>query len=167
MLQLATDALIVSGLLYAVSVVTFSWSQVTAKWVLCCAMVLAQMGFLMSFVFSDWSRALNVLAILFGFGSFQCGLKGGQNLNFRPARWVHRFVIYAGYGGTFAAMAAAALWLDQRAAAGWLAVEVFAGVCVLGTGCIFLAKTLTIRCVTTIMPDYIASLANNPTNQGC
>ena len=56
-------------------------------------------------------------------------------------------------------MAAAGLWLESRAVSGWLAVGFFVVVYALGSVCIFLAKTVTLRLTAETMPDYHASLA--------
>jgi hypothetical protein len=104
-------------------------------------------------------------AFLFACAACGCHANAARYLFLRPARWIHRFVIYAGYGATFAGMGAAGLWLESRAASGWLAALVFIGVYVIGSAGIFLAKTLTVRRTATPMPEYLASLATDQSEQ--
>ena len=167
MLQLAAITLVVSTLLSAASVASFarSCSIVTAKRLLLCAMVAVAIGVL-AVSFSGVQSGVMAWTFLFACGSCGCCGNAMRNLSARPPRWVHRFVIYAGYGATFAGMGAAGLWLESRAVSGWLAVGVFLGAYVLGSVCIFLAKTLTIRRTARTMPEYHASLAAGQDDAG-
>ena len=157
MLQLAAVILLVSGLLSAAAVATLSRSVATAKLLLPCAIVVATLGMLAVGLVGE-PGGLRAWAFLFACGASGCCSIAARNLFARPTRWVHRFVIYAGYGAAFAGMGAAGLWLESRAVSGRLAAGVFLGAYVLGSACIFLAKTLTVRLAAKTMPEYHASL---------
>jgi hypothetical protein len=154
----AITLLIVSGLLSAAAIAAFSWSVATARVVLPCAIVAATMGLLVVGLDGGFS-ALKLWAFVFTFGSCGCNWNAARNLFARPTRWIHRFVIYAGYGTTFTGMGAAALWLESRVVSGWLAIGVLIAIYVLGSVGIFLAKTVTLRHIAKTMPEYHASLA--------
>ena len=159
----ATAVLTLSALLSAAAIVGFSWSITAARVILPCALVVAGLGAFGAPSLAAVSRGgLAVWAFLFACASCGSSLNGMRNLSFRPSRWVHRFVIYSGYGGTFATMAAAALGLQVRGVSGRIAVAVFIATYVLGSTCIFVAKTLTVRRAFTTMPEYRASLGANP-----
>jgi hypothetical protein len=132
MLQFAAIALVVSGLLSAAAVASFSWSVATAKVLLPFATVVATLGILAVALAGEPSGA-RAWAFLFACAACGCCANAARNLFSRPTRWVHRFVIYAGYGATFAGMGAASLWLESRAMSGGLTVAVFIGVYALGS----------------------------------
>lgn len=155
--QLAATALAVCVLLSTAAVVSFSWSVAAAKALLPCATAAAVVGAL-GVVLAVDRGGIAVWTFFFACGAAGCGVNAARNLLARPARWVHRFVIYAGYEATFAAMAGAGVWLGPRAAAGRLAAIVFLVVYVIGSACVFLAKTLTLNRTARTMPEYHASL---------
>ena len=144
MLQLAATILVVSAVLAAVAVATFSWSVASAKVLLIASIAVAAGGVLLAGV-GALHGGVAAWAFLFACGSCSCSMTGVRHLFTRPTRWIQRFVIYAGYGATFAAMGAAGLWLDSQAASGRLAAGVFIGAYLIGSACIFVVKTLTVR----------------------
>jgi len=160
-------ALVVSALLSAAALLSFSWSITTAKAVLPCAVVAASIGALgASGLAAKPQGGLAVWAFLFACGSCGSSVNAARNLFTRPVRWVHRFAIYSGYGATFAAMGALALCLQTRAASGHFAVIACIAAYVIGSTCIFLAKTLTARRAAKTMLEYRASLNGGADNQG-
>ena len=156
--QLAAIALVVSGLLSAAAVLFFRWSVLTARLLLLCALAVAALGVLGA-GFAGSHTPVTLWALLFASGAFGCNVNAVRNVTTRPARWVHRFVIYAGYGATFAGMGAVGIWLGSRGLSGTMAAGVFVGAYVFGSVCIFLAKTLTVRLTAKTMPEYHASLS--------
>src|SRR5450432_1547237 len=87
-------------------------------------------------------------AFLFALAACGCCLGGAKFLFLRGERWVHRFVIYTGYGATFAVMGAASL-------RGY-GVFALTGVWVLGSAGIFATKSLTVRWAVKHIPGYRA-----------
>jgi hypothetical protein len=156
--EVAAIALIASGLLSTAAVVFFRWSVVAAKLLLSCALAVAALGVL-GVGLAGIQSAVTLWAFLFACGSGGCNVNAVRNLFTQPTRWVHRFVIYAGYGATFAGMGATGIWLRSRAISGTMATGVFIVAYILGSVCIFLAKTLTVRHAAKTMPEYHASLA--------
>lgn len=161
MLQIATIVLVICFLLCDAAVITFCWSFAAARLLLLCAIVAAAFGAL-EIALTNQIDGLATWAILFASGAFSCGTIAMRNLKDRPIRWVHRFVIYAGYAATFAAMAIAAVWLDARDSSGLLALAALTSIYLAGSGCIFLAKTLIVRIMVKRMPEYPASLTADP-----
>ena len=144
MLQVAGIALLVSILFSAAAIVSFSRSTAAARWLMICANGAAILGVL-ELVLTHELNGVAECAFLFACGACGCGVVAVRKLSQRSERRVHRFVIYAGYAATFAAMGTAGLWLTARAASGKLAAAVFIGVYLAGSVCVFLAKTLTVR----------------------
>jgi hypothetical protein len=161
MIQIATGILAICFLLCAAAVISFSWSFAAARLLLSFANVAAAVGAL-EIAMTIQMDGLATWAILFAGGAFSCGAIALRNLKDRPARWVHRFVIYDGYAATFASMAIAALLLDARDSTGERATAALIGIYVAGSGCIFLAKTLIVRAMVKRMPEYAASLTAGP-----
>jgi hypothetical protein len=161
MIQVATGILAICFLLSAAAVISFSWSFAGARLLLLFANVAAAVGAL-EIAMTIQMDGLATWAILFAGGAFSCGTIAMRNLKDRPIRWVHRFVIYAGYAATFAAMAIAAVWLDARDSSGALAAAALFGIYAAGSGCIFVAKTLIVRSMFKRVPEYLASLASHP-----
>jgi hypothetical protein len=161
MLPITTILLGTCCLLCVVAVISFSWSFAAARLLLLFASVGAAVGAL-EIALTIQIDGLATWAILFASGAFSCGTIARRNLKDRPIRWVHRFVIYAGYAATFAAMAIAALWLDARDSPGVVAAAALTGIYLAGSGCTFVAKTLIVRTTFKRMPDYLASLASAP-----
>jgi hypothetical protein len=159
MILIAIVVLAICFLLCAVAVILFSWSIRAAKLLLLMAIAAAAVAAL-EIAMTVPSDGLTTCAILFAGGAFSCASIAFRNVKDRPARWVHRFVIYGGYAATFAAMAIAALLLGARDSSGKLAAAVFFGVYMLGSGSIFLAKTLIVLAMVKRMPDYAASLTS-------
>lgn len=158
MSQLPGIVLGASALLSAAAILAFRWSVAMARLLLLGAVFAAAAGALAIALANLHGGAL-AWAFLFAGGAFGCSGHAAHNLVRRPTRWVHRFVIYAGYGATFATMAVVGLWLAARGSSGWLIAGAFFGVYVVGSACIFLAKTLTVRFAVMTMPEYQASLA--------
>jgi hypothetical protein len=156
--QFAAIALVVSSLLSAAAVAFFRWSMPTAKWLLLCALAVAILGVL-AVGLAGSQGGLTVWIFLFACGACGCNANAARNLVRRPPRWVHRFVIYAGYGATFAGMGAVGLWLRSKAITGTMFAVVLIGAYIVGSICIFVAKTLTVRLAAKTMPEYHASLA--------
>jgi hypothetical protein len=154
MLQLAATILVVSAVLASAAIVSFSWSVAGAKVLLVCSIAVAAGGVLLAGV-GALHGGVAAWAFLFACGSCSCSMTGVRHLFARPPRWIHRFVIYAGYGATFAAMGAAGLWLESRAASGRLAAGVFIGAYAIGSACILVAKTLTLRHAAKAIPEII------------
>jgi len=94
------------------------------------------------------------------------GLNAIRNLFLRPIRWIHRFTIYSGYGATFAVMGAAALCLQVRPASNRMAAIALIAVYLVGSACIFLAKTFTVRRAIKTTPGYQASLKTDDDGRG-
>jgi hypothetical protein len=117
-----------AALLTCFAIVCLPWSSMAAKVALVAA-ICASIASLAS-AGQGW-------AFLFAIAACGCCLAGAWFLFFHTERWVHRFVIYAGYGTTFAAMSAASL-------RGW-GIFALAGIWVVGSGAIFSAKSLTVR----------------------
>ena len=156
--QVATIVLVVCFVLCNAAVISFSWSVAVARVLLLCANVAAAVGAL-EIVLTTPLDGLGMWAILFASGAFSCGAVATRQLKDRPSRWIHRYVIYAGYAATLAAMAIAALWLHERSSAGLLATAVLIGIYLGGSGGIFLAKTLIVRSMIARMPEYRTTLS--------
>jgi len=105
-------------------------------------------------------------AFLFACACCGSGLNAIRNLSFRPIRWIHRFTIYSGYVATFAAMGAAALYLQVRAASNRMAAVALLAVYLVDSACIFLAKTFTVRRAIKTMPGYQASPKTDDDGRG-
>jgi hypothetical protein len=160
-LQFAEIALVLSGLLSAGAVLSFSWSVGSARALLPCAIAVAGIGALAAGGLAAGQNGFAAWAFLFACAACGCGVNAANNLFRQPMRWVHRFVIYAGYGATFAGMGAVALRLGTWDASARLATAVFVGAYVAGSAGIFIAKTLTIRFTTKTRPEYDAFLATH------
>jgi hypothetical protein len=158
MFEIAAISLAVAGLLSVAAVVSCSWSVVAATSLLRWAIALAAGGAL-AVVLAGGHGRLAGWAFLFACGSCSWCVNAARKLFDRSARWVHRFVIYAGYGATFATMGAAGLWLEVWAASGRVAAGVFIGTYIVGSAFIFLAKTRILRLTAKSMPEYHASVA--------
>src|SRR6186997_1596316 len=123
MLALQMIALLASATLPWAAVVAFRWSPSAARFLLSAATLTALLGALAGAVSGRGVVAASSLGLLCaGLG---CNLIGARQLVGQPPRWIHRFVIYAGYGATFGAMAAAGLWLERRTASPTLATVVW------------------------------------------
>jgi hypothetical protein len=157
MYQVAGVALILSGVLSAGAIVSFPWSVSTSRLLLPAALACAAFAVLTAGLTGVVS-ALAAWTAFFAFGASGCDATAIRNLFSRPTRWVHRFVIYSGYGTTFAWMGAGSVWLGAKAVPGRLTAGVLVGVFVAGSGCIFLAKLLTLRLTASSMAEYHASL---------
>lgn len=101
---------------------------------------------------------LTFWAFLFAAASAGCAASAGIRLFLRATRWIHRFVIYAGYAAVFAAMGIVALCLSSGNLSAMIATIALLLVYLLGSAGIFLAKTLTLRIAARTMPEYQASL---------
>jgi hypothetical protein len=157
MLQVAAIVLAVSVALAIAAIVSFSLSRAAARWLMLLANGAAILSALEMVLGNDLDGVGN-WSLVFACGACGCGVVAVRNLDHRATRWVHRFVIYAGYAATFAAMGCAALWLYVQDAPGGLAAAVFFGVYLAGSVCTFVAKTLTVRITRKTMPEYHASL---------
>jgi hypothetical protein len=144
LLQLAATILVVSAVLAAVAVLTFAWSVAGARVLLVGSLVVTAAGVVLAGLAAAFG-GLAAWAFLFACGSCSCSMTAARQLSARPPRWIHRFVIYAGYGATFASMGALGLWLESRAVPGRLAAGVLLGAYLIGSVCIFAAKTLSVR----------------------
>jgi hypothetical protein len=156
MLQIAGIVLTLSIALSAAAIVSVSRSTAAAKWLMLLANGASVLGAL-EMVLGNELDGIGNWSFLFACGACGCGVIAVRNLDRRSTRWVHRFVIYAGYAANFAAMGIAGLSLSARDSSGKLAAAVFIGIYVAGLPCIFLAKTLTVRIMRKTMPDYPAS----------
>jgi hypothetical protein len=156
--QVATIVLAICMVLCGASVISFSWSFAASRVMVLSANVAAAVGAL-EIAMTTPLGGLATWAILFASGAFSCGAVATRQLKDRQSRWVHRYVIYAGYAATLAAMAIAALWLHEWSSAGLLATAVLIGIYLAGSGCIFLAKTLVVRRMVTRMPESLGSLS--------
>jgi hypothetical protein len=155
--QVAGVALVISGVLSAGAIVSFPWSVSTSR--LLSPAALACAGFaVVPAGLSGVHSALAAWTIFFALGACGCYATGIRNLFSRPARWIHRFVIYTGYGSTFAGMAAISLWLAANATSGWLAAGALICAYMAGSACIFLAKTVIVRLIAGSTPEYHTSL---------
>jgi hypothetical protein len=160
MLHIAIILLFLSTAFTAAAIVSISRSPVIAKWLMLLANGAAALGAL-EIVLANELGGVGNWAFLFACGACGCGVVALRNLDRRLTRWVHRFVIYAGYVATFAAMAAAGLVLHAREASGKLAAVAFVLIYLAGSVGIFVAKTLTVRRARKTMPEYIASLGGD------
>ncbi len=113
MLHIATSLLALTVLSSAAAIVVFSRSAAAARWIVLLANGAAVLAAL-EIVFSNELDGVANWAFLFACGACGCGVVAVRNLDHRPMRWIHRFVIYAGYAATFAAMGAAGLELHAR-----------------------------------------------------
>ena len=143
MLRVAVIALVISVLLSAGAIVSFLWSTATARWLIIMANGAAGLGAI-EVVLAGELRGIGNWALLFACGSCGCGVVAVRHVEHRLERRVHRFVIYAGYAATFAAMGAVGLWLVAAEASGKVAAAVFVGVYIAGSAGVFVAKTLTL-----------------------
>jgi hypothetical protein len=91
---------------------------------------------------------------------------GFRHLKTRTGRWVHRFVIYDGYGAVLAAMAALSLWSGGKAFPGWLVAVLLVGLYVVGSTAIFLAKTGIVRAANRLVPGYADTVAHQAESAG-
>ena len=157
MLPVAIVVLAACFLLCTAAVISFAWSFAAARLLLLFATVAAAVGAL-EIAMTIPMDGLATWAILFASGAFSCSAIALRNLKDRPTRWVHRFVIYAGYAATFAVMAIAGLMLDARDSSGILATTALVGLYAAGSGGIFLAKTMIVRTMIKRTPEYAASL---------
>jgi hypothetical protein len=164
MTRLAAVALATSGVLSALAILAFSWSIAAARALMPLALIAAALGALASGLALTHAPTA-AWAIVFSAAAGGSLLNGRRQLIDRPARWIHRFVIYTGYGMTLAAMGAAALWLAGRAASAWMTLGVFAAAYAIGSACIFLAKTLIVKRAVKTMPDYAATLTSGQGGQ--
>jgi hypothetical protein len=158
MFRVAVSALAASGLLSSLAVAAFAWSTGAARALLITATLLSAVAGVAAAAAGH--GALAAAAFVLAWAACGSNVNAARQLLAHPARWIHRFVIYAGYGATFAAMAAASLWLDARGAAGWPAAGLLGGAWAIGSTCIFAAKTLTVRRASRTRPEYAASLAD-------
>ncbi len=165
MLHVAGIVLALSVALSAAAILTFSRSTAAARWLMLLANGAAVLSAI-ELVFGGSLEGLGNWSFLFACGAFGCGVVAVRNLDHRAVRWVHRFVIYAGYAATFAAMGVAGLWMYVPHYPGPLAAAVLIGVYVAGSLLTFLAKTLTVRMTRNTMPEYHASLARDPREWG-
>jgi hypothetical protein len=160
-------ALVASAMLSAVAIFCFAWSMPAAKVVLPLALLAAGFGALgASGVAAAPQSGFAAWSFLFACASCGSGLNAIRNLFFRPIRWIHRFTIYSGYGATFAAMGAAALCMQVRAASNRTTAVALLAVYLIGSACIFLAKTFTVRRAIKTMPGYQASLKTDDDGRG-
>ncbi len=160
MLHIAMILLALSILFSVASIVVLLRSAAAARWLMLLGNGAAVLGAL-EIVFSNKLDGVANWAFLLACGACGCGVVAVRNVDHRPARWIHRFVIYAGYTATFAAMSAVGLALHVRDAGGKLAAAVFVLVYVAGSVCIFVAKTLTVRRARRTMPEYHTSLGGD------
>jgi hypothetical protein len=160
MLVLAGIPLVISILLSAAAILCFSRSLGAAKLLMLFANVATCVA-AFEVVLAGELHGIGDWAFLFACGAFGCGVVAVRKLRERSTRWVHRFVIYAGYAATFAAMGITGLWLHEGAASGKLAAAVLSGVYAAGSLGIFAAKTLTVRNTKETMPEYHASLGGD------
>lgn len=165
MMQLAAACLVASALPAAAAVGGFFRSSATAERLLLASMVAAAAGATLVAV-ADVGGYLPAWAFLPACASFGCGANAGRHLFAKRGRWVHRFVIYAGYGATFAATAALAVLLTPRPPSGRAAAAILIGAFVLGSVGVFLAKTFTLKRLARTMPDYLASIASGQNGAG-
>ena len=160
MLRIATVLLALAMLFSVAAIVSFARSPAVAKWMMLLANGAAVLGAI-EVVFANGLGGVGNWAFLFACGACGCGVVALRNLDRRLTRWIHRFVIYAGYAGTFAAMGIAGLVLHARDAGGKLAAASFVLIYIAGSLGIFVAKTLTVRSARKTMPEYIASLGGD------
>ncbi len=144
MLQIATILLTLAILFSVAAIVTFWRWSAAAKWLMRLANLAAVLG-AFELVFANELGGVGNWAFLFACGACGCGVVALRNLDRRLTRWIHRFVIYAGYTATSAAMGAAGLVLHAREAGGKLAAAAFVLIYIAGSLGIFVAKTLTVR----------------------
>jgi hypothetical protein len=165
MLHIATILLTLSSSFSVAAIAALlRWAEV-AKWLMLLANCAALLGAL-EVVFANELDGVGNWAFLFACGACGCGVVALRNLDRRLTRWIHRFVIYAGYTATFAAMGAAGLVLHARDTGGKLAAAAFVLIYIAGSLCIFVAKTLTVRCAQKTMPEYQASLGGDLRERG-
>ena len=157
MFSVAAIFLVICGLLAIAAIFSFPWSLRTARFLLLTGNVAAAVGAL-EIVLTTPIDGLATWAVLFASGAFSCGTIAMRQLKDRPIRWVHRYVIYAGYAATLAAMANAAVWLHARDSTSLVATGILLGIYLAGSAVIFVAKTLIVRVMVKRMPEYQASL---------
>ena len=166
-IELTMIALVASATLSVVAIFCFAWSMPAARVLLPFAVIAAGFGvFGASRIAATPQSGFAAWAFLFACACCGSGLNAIRNLFFRPVRWIHRFTIYSGYGATFAAMGAAALYLQVRAASNRMAAIALVAVYLVGSACIFLAKTFTARRAIKTMPGYQASPKTDDDGRG-
>jgi hypothetical protein len=157
MLLIETIFLVICAFLCIAAIASFLCSFRTAGLLLLLANIAAAVGAL-EIVLTTPIDGLATWAVLFASGAFSCGAIAMRQLKDRPIRWVHRFVIYAGYAATLAAISIAAVWLHAQDSSGVVCTGVLLGTILAGSACIFLAKTLVVRIMVKRMPEYLASV---------
>jgi hypothetical protein len=147
-------ALVICFCLSAAAVLCFLWSVQAARVLLLLEIVAVAVVVI---AHADRIDGLGAWTIMFGCGALGCGIIAHRHLRDRGERWVHRFVIYASYAATFAAVAAVALWLKGRATSGLFAAAIIASVYIAGSAGVVTAKTLIVRYATA--REYALSVA--------
>jgi hypothetical protein len=140
-------------------------SAAASKWLIVASTALGTLG-----TIAAASRIADSMVGFSAFGlafaSVGCAVSAGMRLRAHSARWVHRFVIYAGYSAVFAAMGIVALSLSSRHTDGKVAWLVLVAAYIVGSFGIFLAKALIIRRAMHTIPEYQASLPSAAQNEG-
>ena len=152
-----------SAVLSLGAVLAFAWSAGRARLMLTSAGAASVAGGALGLVSAR--DALTLLALAAAWVAYGCDATACRLLRDQGQRWIHRFAIYAGYGATFAIMAAACLWLDGRAG-GWTVPAVLVGLWLLGSGCTFAVKTAAVRFASKTRPEYAAALSEPPGDHG-
>jgi hypothetical protein len=154
------------GALLSVAAIAFFLRKGTmARWLVIAA-ILATAASLGLVFLNQPKTALQFWTVIFALGGIGCLGNGFRHLKARTGRWVHRFVIYNGYGAVFAAMAAFALWAGGKAVPGWLVTALLVGLYFAGSTAIFLAKTATVGIANRLVPGYTDMVASQPEAAG-
>ena len=162
MITIATILLVTCCSLCVAAVISFSWSFAAAKLLLLFANIAAAVGAL-EIAMTIPLNGLATWAILFASGAFSCGAIALRNLKDHPTRWVHRFVIYAGYAATFAAMSISALWCSMRVIhPAWSPRQRLLASMRRARALFSRPRRLIVRAIIKRMPEYAASLSAGP-----
>jgi uncharacterized membrane protein YjjB (DUF3815 family) len=148
------------GALLAIAAIAIFLRKGTVARRLVIAAILATAASLGLVVLSQPKNALQFWAVIFAMAGIGCMGNGFRHLQARTGRWVHRFVIYDGYGTVLAAMAAFSLWAGGKAFPGWQVIATLIGLYLVGSTAIFLAKTVNVRAANRLVPGYADAVAN-------
>jgi len=92
------------------------------------------------------------IAVVLAIGALGCSVNALRTLVIHSVRWVHRFVIYTGYGATLSAMAVVGLGLAQHTVSALSAAGALRSVFFFGSAAIFIAKIITLKRTARVMP---------------
>jgi peptidoglycan/LPS O-acetylase OafA/YrhL len=150
---------LLGALLAVAAIAIFLRKGTVARWLVIGA-VLATTASLGLVFLNQPKNALQFWAVIFAMAGIGCLGNGFRHLKTRTGRWVHRFVIYDGYGAVLVVMAAFSLLAGGKAFPGWQVTAMLVGLYVAGSTAIFLAKSVNVRAANRLVPGYADMVAN-------